>query len=102
MPNAPKIPSPIVGVTSDNVESNLKNQKKALQLIGAKRMPTARILLDLWRAPGLYLEAGKTLHGADGGARIAYVLCEVADSDYLWRFNDEHKDDEGHSDLLER
>ncbi len=102
MPNVPNIPSPIIGVTSDDILSNLENQKKALRLIGAKRMPTIRIVLDLWLDPSLYLEAVKALHGADGNPRIAHVLCEVADSDYLWRFNDEHKGDLGHRDLLER
>jgi hypothetical protein len=102
MSNAPKIPPPIVGVTSDDIESNFENQKKALRLIGAKRTPTVRIVLELWRDPGVYLEAVKALHGAGGRPRIAYVLGEVADSDYLWRFNDEHKDDEEHSDLMGR
>jgi hypothetical protein len=102
MPNVTNIPSPIIGVTSDDVVSNLKNQKKALQLIGAKGMPTIRIVLELWQDPKLYLEAVKTLHGVEGRPRIAYVMCEVADSDYLWRFNDEHKDNEEHSDLLAR
>jgi hypothetical protein len=102
MPNAPKIPSPIVGVTSEDIVSNLENQKKALQLIGAKRTPAIRIVLDLRYDPGLYLEAVKTLHGTDGGPRIAYVLCEVADSDFLWRFNEEHKRDAEHRDFLKR
>lgn len=97
-----RIPSPIVGVTSEDILTDLDKKKRTLRLIGDKRMPTIRIVLELWRDPGEYLDAVRELHGTDSTPRLAYVMCEIADSDYLWRFNDEHRGDRDHADLLER
>ncbi len=98
----PDIPVPIVGVTSEDIQKDFDRKKKALQKIRSKRMPMIRIVLQMWRDPVDYLDAIKELHGTERTPRLAYVMCEVADSDFLWKFNDEHKDDPQHRDLLER
>lgn len=96
------IPAPIVGVTSEDILRDFDKKKKALKQIRNKRMPMIRIVLELERNPGDYLAAIKDLHGTSQAPRLAYVLCEIADSDFLWKSNDEHKDDRQHYDLLER
>lgn len=96
------IPAPIVGVPSEDILTDFDNKKKALKQIRNKRMPMLRIVLELERDPGEYLDAIKELHGMSQAPRLAYVLCKIADSDFLWKSNDEHKDDPQHYDLLER
>jgi hypothetical protein len=85
------IPSPIVGVTTENLKGNLVAISKAVETIGAYRTPTVRVVLQLELDPKTeYLEAIKKLHGADGSPRLAYVMGEIADSDFLWKFNHGH------------
>ena len=98
-----KIPAQIVGVTSENVKKNIDRIEQTLRSIAKFRRPTIRIVFNLELNPQTeYLGALRRLHGTSDETRIAYVVGEIADSFFLWRFNDQHKGDPSHLDLMSR
>jgi len=71
------VPSPIVGVSLDDV-SNTAAQVNSLSRLA--RAPTARIVFDKGVNPSYYLKPIQQLRG------VAYIMGELADSSYMKKY----------------
>src|SRR6267378_5828765 len=71
------VPSPIYGVTLDDV-SNSAAQVNSLSRLA--RAPTARIVFDKGVSPSYYLKPVQQLRG------VAYIMGELADSSYMKKY----------------
>ena len=74
----PRVPSPIYGVTVDNV-SNLPDIVESLKRLSHK--PTTRIVFDLHVPASRYVAASSKIHA------VSYVMGEVVDSFFMAKYN---------------
>ena len=99
----PLIPAPIIGVSCEKIEQGFDSIKDALRAIkSARAIPAIRVVLELEKDPADYFDIVRELHGTTPDTRLAYVMAEIADSFFLWKFNKEHEGHPEHMDLKKR
>lgn len=73
------IPSPIYGVTLDDV-SKVDQEVQSLQQLQTPNMPTARVVFDYSEPPSAYAKSLRKLGG------VAYLMGQIADSSDMKKF----------------